>query len=208
MVTWESIAPEVTGFDCRSIRCSAVSNNSAAVNCSCLQIREQLWTRGPQPLRINGIQRGQYVVKQLEKHCHVGYKNATYCWTEGTLSHNFSAIFQSRSVISDCAWWKYAVPYGNSFFKGLHGRILILTLFDRGKLNDIIDLNQHWIPRTPCYSVKNWDNSPCLRSVKIGSPETCENWLDLENSYIYYAHQSCEIYQILPHSLDFKAPGE
>ena len=36
-------------------------------------------------------------------------------------------------------------------------------------------------------------------------PETCENWLSLVNSYIYYDHQSHEIYHVLPYSVDFKA---
>ena len=39
-------------------------------------------------------------------------------------------------------------------------------------------------------------------------PETCENWLGLVNSRVYYAHQTHEIYQVLPYSVDFKAPGE
>ena len=40
-------------------------------------------------------------------------------------------------------------------------------------------------------------------------PETCENWLGVVKSYIYYACQTHEIYQILPpYSVDFKAPGE
>ena len=38
--------------------------------------------------------------------------------------------------------------------------------------------------------------------------KTRENWLRLVNSCIYHAHQSCEIYKILPYSVDFKAPGE
>ena len=38
--------------------------------------------------------------------------------------------------------------------------------------------------------------------------ETCENWLGLVNSCIYYAHQTHEIYQALPYSADFKAPEE
>ena len=37
-------------------------------------------------------------------------------------------------------------------------------------------------------------------------PETCENWPGLVNSCIYYAHQTHEIYQVLPSSVDFKAP--
>ena len=39
-------------------------------------------------------------------------------------------------------------------------------------------------------------------------PEACENWLGLVNSYIYYAHQTHEINQVLPYSVDFKAPVE
>ena len=39
-------------------------------------------------------------------------------------------------------------------------------------------------------------------------PETCENWHRLVNSCIYYAWQTHEIYQVLPYSVDFKAPGE
>ena len=39
-------------------------------------------------------------------------------------------------------------------------------------------------------------------------PETCENWLGLVNSCIYYICQICEIYQVLPYSVDFKAPEE
>ena len=39
-------------------------------------------------------------------------------------------------------------------------------------------------------------------------PDTCENWPGPVNSSVYYAHQTREIYQVLPHSLDFKAPGE
>ena len=30
-----------------------------------------------------------------------------------------------------------------------------------------------------------------------------ENWLGLVNNSIYYAHQTCEIYQVLPYSVDF-----
>ena len=38
-------------------------------------------------------------------------------------------------------------------------------------------------------------------------PETCENWLGLVNICIYYACQTHEIYQVLPYSVDFKAPS-
>ena len=39
-------------------------------------------------------------------------------------------------------------------------------------------------------------------------PESCENWLGLVNSCIYYALQTQEIYEVLPYSVDFKAPVE
>ena len=38
--------------------------------------------------------------------------------------------------------------------------------------------------------------------------ETCENCLRTVNSYVYYAHQTREIYQVLPYSVDFKALTE
>ena len=37
-------------------------------------------------------------------------------------------------------------------------------------------------------------------------PETCENWLGLANSCVYYVRQTHEIYQVLLCSEDFKAP--
>ena len=39
-------------------------------------------------------------------------------------------------------------------------------------------------------------------------PETCESWFRFVNIYIHYAHQTQEIYQVQPWSVDFKAPGE
>ena len=41
-------------------------------------------------------------------------------------------------------------------------------------------------------------------------PETCENWLALVNSCIYYAHQTRETYKVhvLPYLVYFEAPGE
>ena len=49
------------------------------------------------------------------------------------------------------------------------------------------------------YTVKNYDNLPYPWHVKIGC---------LVNSCFYYAHQTREIYQVLPYSVDFKAPGD
>ena len=37
--------------------------------------------------------------------------------------------------------------------------------------------------------------------------ETYENWLSLGNNFIYCDRQTQEIYQVLPYSVDFKAPG-
>ena len=34
-----------------------------------------------------------------------------------------------------------------------------------------------------------------------------ENWLHLVDSCVYYAHQTCVIYQVLSYSADFKALG-
>ena len=34
--------------------------------------------------------------------------------------------------------------------------------------------------------------------------ETCDNWFGFVNSYVYYACQTREIYQVLPYSMDFK----
>ena len=34
---------------------------------------------------------------------------------------------------------------------------------------------------------------------------TCENWLGLVNSWVYYARQIHDIYQVLPYLVDFKA---
>ena len=37
-------------------------------------------------------------------------------------------------------------------------------------------------------------------------PDTSENFLGLVSSCFYYAHKTRDIYQILPYSVDFKAP--
>ena len=39
-------------------------------------------------------------------------------------------------------------------------------------------------------------------------PETCENWLGLVNSCVYYACQIYEFYQVVPYSVKYKALGE
>ena len=38
--------------------------------------------------------------------------------------------------------------------------------------------------------------------------EACENSLGFVNKCIYHAHQTHEILQVLPYSVDFKATGE
>ena len=53
--------------------------------------------------------------------------------------------------------------------------------------------------------------SVCQTVLRLGHftmPETCENWLGLVNSYVYSTRQTREIYQVLPYSVDFKAPQE
>ena len=49
------------------------------------------------------------------------------------------------------------------------------------------------------YTVKNHDNLPCPRPVKIGC---------LVYSRVYYARLTCEIYQVPPSSVDIKAPED
>ena len=48
----------------------------------------------------------------------------------------------------------------------------------------------------------------CLRLGQSAMPETCKNWLGFVNSCVYFTHQNRGIYQILPYSVDFEAPGE
>ena len=38
-------------------------------------------------------------------------------------------------------------------------------------------------------------------------PDNCENWLGLINTDVYYACQNRQIYQMLPYSMDYKAPS-
>ena len=48
----------------------------------------------------------------------------------------------------------------------------------------------------------------CQKSRQFAMAETYENWLGLVKSCIYYAYETHEIYPVLPHSMDFKAPLE
>ena len=59
-------------------------------------------------------------------------------------------------------------------------------------------------PSAESVLVKLYNTSIVLGWFAI--PETCE--IIASNSCFYYAHQTHEIYQILPYSVDFKAPKE
>ena len=49
---------------------------------------------------------------------------------------------------------------------------------------------------------------PVLKSGQFAMLKTCENWLSLVNSYVYYAHQILKIYYVLPYTVDIKASDE
>ena len=38
-------------------------------------------------------------------------------------------------------------------------------------------------------------------------PQTSENWTGLVKDCVFYARQTHDIYQVLPYSVDFRAPG-
>ena len=61
--------------------------------------------------------------------------------------------------------------------------------------------------RLPSKMAAGGNPSDVIRKGLFDMPETCENWPGLVNSHIYYAHQTHEIYQVLPYSTDFKARG-
>ena len=44
--------------------------------------------------------------------------------------------------------------------------------------------------------------------AQFAMPETCENGSGLVNGCSYHARQTREIYQVLPYSVDLKAPTE
>ena len=44
-----------------------------------------------------------------------------------------------------------------------------------------------------------------LKTRTICHALACENWSGLVNSYVYYAHHTHEIYQVLPYSMDLSA---
>ena len=45
-------------------------------------------------------------------------------------------------------------------------------------------------------------NSSIKKTGQVAMPKTSENWLSLVNSCVYYACQTCEIYQVLSYSVD------
>ena len=55
----------------------------------------------------------------------------------------------------------------------------------------------------------SFSNNICtvLKLFQFAKIDTCENWFGLPKSCVYYVHQTCEIYQVLPYSVDFQAPG-
>ena len=56
-----------------------------------------------------------------------------------------------------------------------------------------------------------WDERvyQCKTSVgHFAMPETDGNWIGMVNICVYYASHTCEIYQVLSCSVDFKAPRE
>ena len=57
-------------------------------------------------------------------------------------------------------------------------------------------------PIKQCIHPQSW------KLGRFAMPETCENWLGLVNSCVYYARQTCEIFQVLRYAVDFKAPRE
>ena len=48
--------------------------------------------------------------------------------------------------------------------------------------------------------------SRCFKLGQFAMPKTCEKWFGHVNSYVYCACQTHEIYQVLPYSMEFKAP--
>ena len=73
-----------------------------------------------------------------------------------------------------------------------------------------MELNQRLV-KVFCWSediVWTWWHRSVLNLGQFDtSPETCGNWLGLVNRSVYCARQTRDIYQVLPYSLDFKAPG-
>ena len=47
-----------------------------------------------------------------------------------------------------------------------------------------------------------------ITSTRVDLYSQKSYWLDLVNSFVYYAWQTREIYHALTYSMDFKAPGE
>ena len=99
----------------------------------------------------------------------------------------------------DVIKWKHFPCYWPSLVNSLHkgqwrGALLFSLICTRinGWVNngEAGDLRRHWA---------HYD---------VIVMQTCENWLGLVSSCIYYAHQTCEIYQVVPYSVNFKATWE
>ena len=52
------------------------------------------------------------------------------------------------------------------------------------------------------------DDTAVLKIGQFDMIKTCENWHGFVKSCVYYARHPREIYQVLPYSVDFKAPTE
>ena len=57
-----------------------------------------------------------------------------------------------------------------------------------------------------CTLTMSWNSS--LKLGQFTMPKTCENKVSIVNICVYFARQTCGIYQVLPCSVDFEAPGE
>ena len=60
--------------------------------------------------------------------------------------------------------------------------------------------------KSPEITIVYIDRSVLNLLGQFGMPETCENWLGVANSCVYYAPQSHKIYQVLSYPVDFKLP--
>ena len=79
-------------------------------------------------------------------------------------------------------------------------------------------MRQHWLrqwtgaEQAPSHclhqSSQSVTHQQCKKLGQFAMPKTWEDLSSLVNSCVYYARQTCEIYQILPYSVDFKAPAE
>ena len=52
-----------------------------------------------------------------------------------------------------------------------------------------------------------WYTKAVSKLWQFAMSKACENWFLLVNCCVYHVRQTCEIDQILPYSVNFKAPG-